>query len=84
MALTPVKQKGGKTVLGWAIEGNIDSTLIKSNLFEIEWPPKSGKLQEFPEVDKGEWFSITTAKQKINPGQAALLDDLIEKLRFEV
>src|SRR4051812_30442175 len=56
--LTEIKQKGGKKVFAWAAEGDLDPTGIKSNTFSMEWPPKSGKVQEFPEVDKAEWFSV--------------------------
>lgn len=76
IALSPIKQKGGKMVLAWAVEGDIDPKNIKSNTFEIEWPPRSGKKQTFDEIDRGEWFDITTAKTKINPAQAALIDEL--------
>lgn len=76
IALNPIKQKGGKTVLAWAVEGNIDPEEIKSNTFEIEWPPRSGKKQTFNEIDRAEWFDIATAKIKINPAQAALIDEL--------
>jgi predicted NUDIX family NTP pyrophosphohydrolase len=79
-ALSPVKQKGGKTVFAWAVEGEADETKIISNTFTIEWPPRSGKMKEFPEVDKGEWFDTATAKEKINPSQAALIDELVKKL----
>jgi predicted NUDIX family NTP pyrophosphohydrolase len=78
--LSPVKQKSGKIVYAWALEGNIDASAIKCETFvNIEWPPRSGKVQSIPEVDKGEWFSTDEAKQKINPSQAALIDELIEK-----
>lgn len=80
--LTPIKQKGGKIVYAWALEGDIDPNQIKSNTFEMEWPPKSGKKQEFPEIDKGEWFNASDAKQKINIGQSALIDELISKLNL--
>jgi len=76
IALNPIKQKGGKTVLAWAVEGSIDQGNIKSNTFEIEWPPRSGKKQTFDEIDRAEWFDIATAKIKINPAQAALIDEL--------
>ena len=76
--LNPIKQKGGKTVQAWAIAGDIDHTTIKSNHFEIEWPPRSGKMQSFPEVDRAEWFDADTAKIKINAAQAALIEELIE------
>ena len=74
--LQPVKQKGGKLIFAWAIEGNIDETKIKSNTFEIEWPPKSGKRKLFPEVDKAQWFDLTSASEKINAGQLPLLEEL--------
>ena len=78
VALTPIKQKGGKTVQAWAVKGDIDHLNIKSNSFEIEWPPRSGRQQSFPEVDRAEWFDIDTAKIKINPAQAALIIELAE------
>lgn len=74
--LTPVKQKGGKQILAWAMKGNLKPEAVNSNTFEFEWPPKSGKKQIFPEVDKAGWFTIDKAKIKINPAQAALLDEL--------
>lgn len=79
IALSPIKQKGGKTVQAWAVEGDINPETIQSNTFEIEWPPRSGKKQTFPEVDRGGWFDIATAKTKINPAQAILLDELSVK-----
>ncbi|WP_142603830.1 NUDIX domain-containing protein [Solitalea koreensis] len=78
--LTSVKQKGGKVIYAWALQGSINTEHIKCNTFEIEWPPKSGKKQEFPEIDKAEWFSFSEAKQKINPSQAAFIDELINRL----
>ena len=78
--LDPIKQKGGKIVSAWALEKDMDAKSIKSNLFSMEWPPKSGKMQEFPEVDKAAWFQLNEAKQKINPSQAGLMDQLAEKL----
>jgi predicted NUDIX family NTP pyrophosphohydrolase len=79
MQLRSVVQKSGKTVLAWAIEKNIDAATINSNNFEMEWPPRSGKLQNFPEIDKGEWFLINEAKKKINAAQVSLLTELEEK-----
>lgn len=76
MQLQPVVQKSGKTVLAWAIEKDIDAATISSNNFEMEWPPRSGKLQIFPEVDRGEWFLINEAKKKINAAQVSLLVEL--------
>ena len=81
ITLSPIKQKGGKTVFGWAIEGDLDANNIVSNTFEMEWPPKSGKKQIFPEIDRSEWFSGEEAKQKINSSQAILLDELIDILK---
>lgn len=75
--LTPITQKGGKNVHAWALEGNINVKEIKSNTFLLEWPPKSGKQIEIPEVDKAEWFDITTAKEKINEKQVDLVDELL-------
>ena len=78
--LTPIKQKSGKIVCAWAIEGDLDAKNITSNTFEIEWPPRSGKKQTFQEIDRGEWFFAEDAKQKINSSQAALIDELIDIL----
>jgi predicted NUDIX family NTP pyrophosphohydrolase len=76
IALSTIKQKGGKTVQAWAVEGDINPKNIRSNTFEIEWPPRSGKKQTFDEIDRGDWFDIALAKIKINPAQAALIDEL--------
>jgi predicted NUDIX family NTP pyrophosphohydrolase len=78
--LEPVTQKGGKKVFAWAVEGDINHETITSNLFEIEWPPRSGKKQSFPEIDKAAWFDIETAKIKINVAQAAFINDLSARL----
>src|SRR5436190_3780300 len=64
--LVPIKQKGGKIVYAWAVEGDIDPEKIQSNSFEIEWPPKSGKMKTFPEIDKASWFTLNDAFVKIN------------------
>ena len=80
--LTPIKQKSGKMVYAWAIENDIDAKNIKSNSFNIEWPPRSNKIMTFPEVDKAAWFSSDVAKVKINPAQVAFLDELGTKLRI--
>lgn len=74
--LTPVKQKAGKVVHAWAVEGDFDPSTVKSNTFLMEWPPRSGKRVEFPEIDRADFFDIETARMKINPAQAALLDEL--------
>ena len=78
--LTPVKQKAGKLIYAWALEKDVDSSIITSNSFKIEWPPKSGRFREFPEVDKAEWFSEHQAKVKINPAQVRLVEELIQRL----
>jgi predicted NUDIX family NTP pyrophosphohydrolase len=74
--LRPVKQKSGKIVYTWAVEGDIDHTIIRSNTFSLEWPPKSGKFIDVPEIDKAGWFSYDEAKKKLIPGQVAILDEL--------
>ena len=71
--LTPVKQKGGKTVHAWAFAGDLDVTAVRSNNFTMEWPPRSGKQAEFPEVDRAAFFDVNTAKAKINAAQVPLL-----------
>lgn len=78
--LGEVRQKGGKVVHAWALEGELDAGSITSNTFELEWPPRSGRTIEVPEVDRAEWFSLTDARQKINPAQAELLDRLAAAL----
>jgi predicted NUDIX family NTP pyrophosphohydrolase len=78
--LAPVQQKGGKTVLAWAVEGDCDPTSVTSNSFSLEWPPRSGRMQTFPEVDRAGWFSLDEGKRKINPAQATLLTELTETL----
>jgi len=78
--LNPVRQKNGKVVMAWAVEGEIDEKSISSNLFSIEWPPKSGRFKDFPEIDKGGWFSIAEAREKIIAAQAGFLDELVEKV----
>lgn len=81
LPLAPVKQKGGKEVLAWAVEGDIDAEKVVSNVFELEWPPHSGKVTEFPEIDRAEWFDLPTARIKINERQCDLLDELERLLR---
>jgi predicted NUDIX family NTP pyrophosphohydrolase len=78
--LGSITQKSGKVVSCWAAEADFDPAKVDSNLFEMEWPPHSGQRQEFPEVDRAEWFHPETAKAKINPAQAALVDRLLERL----
>lgn len=74
--LTSVKQKGGKVVHAWAFEGDCDASVLVSNTFTMEWPPKSGRQMEFPEMDKAVFFDLDVAKSKINPAQVGLLEEL--------
>lgn len=74
--LKPVVQKGGKEVLCWAVKGDFDPAAITSNTFPLEWPPKSGKMVDFPEIDQARWFSLTNAADYINERQRAFLDEL--------
>lgn len=78
--LQPLRQAGGKTVQAWAVEGDCDPDEVRSNVFEIEWPPKSGKRQTFPEVDRAAWFPIAEARERILAGQAPFLEQLVELL----
>jgi len=77
ISLKPIKQKNGKIVHAWAVEGDFDPGELNSNTFLCEWPPKSGRMQEFPEVDRAEWFAPQVAKEKILQGQQALVDELL-------
>jgi predicted NUDIX family NTP pyrophosphohydrolase len=79
IALGDVRQAGGKVVHCWALEGDLDPEGASSNTFEMEWPPRSGKIQRFPEVDRASFFPVEEAKRKINPAQIVFLDRLIEK-----
>ena len=83
IALAPIKQTGGKLVYGWAVRDDCDTKTIVSNTFSMEWPPRSGKRQEFPEVDRAEWFTIETAKEKILKGQVGFLEELRLKIEKE-
>lgn len=74
--LAAITQRGGKRVQAWAVEGDCDPAQLRSNVFSLEWPPKSGKQQEFPEVDRAEWFSVPVALEKILPGQRDLVIEL--------
>ncbi|HEY2162227.1 MAG TPA: NUDIX domain-containing protein [Solirubrobacteraceae bacterium] len=74
--LGEIRQKGGKVVRAWALEGDLDAGSITSNTFELEWPPRSGRRIEVPEVDRAEWLPLELAREKINPAQAELLDRL--------
>jgi predicted NUDIX family NTP pyrophosphohydrolase len=78
--LGEVRQKSGKRVSAWAVEGDLDPEAITSNTFELEWPPRSGRTQRFPEVDRAGWFSIDAGREKLNPAQVAFLDRLVDLL----
>jgi predicted NUDIX family NTP pyrophosphohydrolase len=79
--LGEIRQKSGKLVHGWAIEGELDAGTITSNTFPFEWPPRSGKMIEIPEVDRAEWFTLPEARERINPAQVELLDRLKDVIR---
>jgi predicted NUDIX family NTP pyrophosphohydrolase len=74
--LGSVRQKNGKLVTAWAADGDLDASAIRSNTFTLEWPPRSGRMREFPEVDRAAWFGLEEAREKINAAQSALLDRL--------
>jgi predicted NUDIX family NTP pyrophosphohydrolase len=80
VALAPCRQKGGKLVLAFAVAGDCDAQAVRSNSFSLEWPPRSGRMQEFPEIDRAGWFGVDEARRKIMPGQAPLLDELARLL----
>lgn len=77
IALGSIKQAGGKVVHAWAFEGDWDERTLRSNTFELEWPPRSGGTQSFPEVDRAAFFAIDAARAKLNPAQTPLLDRLL-------
>jgi predicted NUDIX family NTP pyrophosphohydrolase len=74
--LGAIRQAGGKTVHGFALEGDCDPSRVTSNTFEMEWPPRSGRRQSFPEIDKAAWYSLDEARRKINAAQANLIVSL--------
>jgi len=78
LELGEIRQKSGKRVRAWALAGDLDADAIRSNAFSMEWPPRSGRTQEFPEVDRAQWFELAQAREKINAAQAALLERLAE------
>jgi predicted NUDIX family NTP pyrophosphohydrolase len=81
LELGDVKQKNGKVVSAWAAEGDLDPDAVHSNTFTMEWPPRSGRTAEFPEIDRAGWFGMDEAREKLNPAQAEFLDRLLELLR---
>ena len=80
VALTPIRQAGGKRVQAWAFEGDADPSRMVSNTFELEYPPKSGRVRTFPEADRCAWFGLAEARGRINTAQVPLLDELAAKL----
>ncbi|HXV61333.1 MAG TPA: NUDIX domain-containing protein [Vicinamibacteria bacterium] len=78
--LGEIQQKGGKRILAWAFEGDCDPSAIRSNTFTIEWPPRSGRKQAFPEIDRADFFPADVARRKLNTAQSALVDRLVEHL----
>ena len=80
MPLAPVRQKAGKLVSAWALEGDCDAAAVRSNAFSMEWPPRSGRMAEFPEVDRAAWFSADEARRRILPAQVPLIDELVSRL----
>jgi predicted NUDIX family NTP pyrophosphohydrolase len=83
IALTPIKQRSGKIVHAWAFEGDCDPSKVKSNTFELEWPPKSGRFETCPEIDRAGFFKLAPAKKKIMPAQFPLLEELEKKLHLQ-
>jgi predicted NUDIX family NTP pyrophosphohydrolase len=79
LELGEVTQKSGKVVTCFAVEGDLDATAATSNTFEMEWPPRSGRTAEFPEIDRAEWFPVDDAREKLVPAQAAFVDRLVER-----
>jgi predicted NUDIX family NTP pyrophosphohydrolase len=76
--LTPVKLKSGKVVHAWACEGDIDRAIIRSNTFTMEWPPHSGQQAEFPEIDRGEWFNVEQAREKLSVQMMGVVEELVK------
>jgi predicted NUDIX family NTP pyrophosphohydrolase len=81
VAIGEVRLKSGKRVWAWALAGDLDVSSVVSSTFEMAWPPRSGSMQTFPEVDRAEWFGLDLAKEKLNPAQAAFVDRLADTLR---
>jgi predicted NUDIX family NTP pyrophosphohydrolase len=82
VALDPIKQRSGKVIRLWAVEGECDPATIRSNTFSVEWPRGSGRQQQFPEIDRAGWFSPGDAKVKLVPGQTGFVDQLLERLNL--
>ncbi len=82
LVLTPVRQKNGKQVSAWAAEGDCDPAALRSNTFALEWPPRSGRMREFPEADQAGWFTAEEARVKLNAAQTAFIDELLALPQF--
>lgn len=80
ISLEPIRQKGGKIVSAWAVEGSIDANTIRSDTFSMEWPPRSGRQAEFPEVDRAGWFNLADAREKLIPAQVPFIDELYSRV----
>lgn len=80
LPLAPCRQRNGKLVLAWAVEGDCDPEAIHSNLFEMQWPPRSGRTAQFPEIDRAAWFGLDEARRRILPAQAPFLDEVQARL----
>jgi predicted NUDIX family NTP pyrophosphohydrolase len=80
LPLESIRQRNGKQVTAWAVRGDFDPAQLRSNLFSLEWPPRSGKIQQFPEADRCDWFSLADARSRMISGQALLLDRLLARL----
>ena len=81
LPLEPIKQPGGKLVFAWAVSSDFDPSALRSNTFSMEWPPKSGRQQQFAEIDRAAWFDLERARRKILKGQAPFLDQLLATLK---
>ena len=80
IGLGEIRQKNGKRVTAWGLEGDLDADAVHSNTFTIEWPPRSGRVREFPEIDRAAWLSVEAAGEKIIPAQRPLLDRLVDAI----
>jgi len=80
LGLGEIRQKSGKRVIAWALEGDLDAGTVVSNTFQVQWPPRSGRMIEVPEVDRAGWFGLDEARLKLNPAQVKLVDRLVRSL----
>ena len=80
LPLGEIRQKAGKVVIAFAAEGDLDVAAVRSNSFLMEWPPRSGRMQSFPEIDRAAWFDLDVARDRINPAQAPLLERLVQSI----